>query len=164
MTLIPRSLSLALVVFSIFSGLLSAHASTAIKANIELPNLLDPGILHSDTGIPHRVAEAAESAGSPELVNGLETRPEHLVLGQLVVPSSSPAITNLDASASDSGKSTVASAHTHPDEFGAPQPGPEPYVMLLAGLGMIVFAITLHLKSSTSAISADHGVTTLNPP
>ena len=144
MTLIYRSLSFALMTLVTGSAIVASPAEAATKENIELAHLLNRNIILGDGGISHGTFHRLGNAPVPDsrIEPGLQIAP-----GEVAVPEFLPVIATLDEPVSDSVKSTADSTGTLPNDLGVPQPGPEPYVMLLVGLGMIVEAITLHLRS-----------------
>lgn len=153
MTFISRSLITALVAFNTFSIMASAHAGIVIKGNIDLPNWLGHSILLSKPGVSHRFSGPLEHTVDPQaLENAFEPAPQ-VVPGEVVAPEFLPVLANLD-SATDAAKFPASSPEAPLNIIEVPQSGPEPYVMLLAGLGMIVLAITLHLKSTHRAQSS----------
>lgn len=143
MTLISRSLSFALVTLVTGSAMAAAPAEAVIKGNIELPYLPNRSIILGNAGISHGTLDRLENTPGREttIAPGLQ-----IASVEPVAPEFLPVITTLDEPAINSGKSAYSTT-VPPDELGAPQPGPEPYVMLLAGLGLIVMAISLHLNS-----------------
>ena len=138
MILISRSLLLALITFVTMNVMGSAHAAIIVKGNLDLLHLSDHSIiLDDDASVSNGPLTPLESTITP----GPQIPPAVTVVPQLL-----PVIPPLDKPESDSVKSSAASVETLPETLDEPQPGPEPYVMLLIGLGMIVVAITLHLK------------------
>lgn len=143
MALVFRNLSFALVMLVTCSAMASAHAAIIINGNIELPDVLDRSNILGDTDLSHGTLDRLEN--TPGLETAIEPVPQ-IASGEAGVPEFLPVITTLDEPVINSVKSAY-STRVPPDELGAPQPGPEPYVMLLVGLGLIVVAISLHLNS-----------------
>lgn len=153
MTHISRTLITVLVAFTAFSVMMSAHAGIVIKGNIDLPHWLDHSILLSNSGVSQRFAGPLYHTGDRQsLEYAIEPVPQ-VAPGEVVPPTFLPGLPNLD-SAPDAVKSPTSSTEEPLNIIEVPQSGPEPYVMLLAGLGMIVVAITLHLKSTHQARSS----------
>ncbi len=144
MTLISRSLSFALMTLVTGSAMAASPTEAVIKGNIELPHLLNRSIILGDAGISHGTFDRLGNA--PVLESRIEPGAQ-IAPGEVVVPEFLPVIATLDEPIVASVKPTTDSTGTPPNNLGVPQPGPEPYVMLLVGLGMIVVAITLHLRS-----------------
>lgn len=140
-----KNLSLALTMLVTGSAAVSAHAEIVIEGIVELPYLHNHSDILGDADLPHDTLDRL--GGAPSLENRLEL--EHgIATGGAAVSELLPVITSLD----------VPVAHvTHavqfadelvatPDDPGALHTGPEPYVMALIGLGLIILALTLHLK------------------
>lgn len=137
MILISRSLPLALITFVIINVMGSAHAAIIDKGNLDPLHLSDHSIILDDASITNGMLNPLEATITP----GSQIPPAVTVVPQLL-----PVNPPLNKPESDSVKPSAASVETRPETLDEPQPGPEPYVMLLIGLGMIVVAITLHLK------------------
>lgn len=150
------------VVFLIIGGVTSAQAEVTVSGRVEIVAILDHSTLLSHSGLTSMVADASEIAyGSSTGQNlpVLDAIPQGL--GQIccgtghTAPKIALSSTDLGAAsvrlAADHGATgthgnagifnaaNIALASTH-----------EPYVMLLAGIGFIIFALALHLKSANS--------------
>lgn len=132
------------------SVMAAAPVKAVIKGNIELPQLPNRSLILGDAGIPHGTFHRLGNA--PVLDSTIEPR-LLIAPGEVVVPEFLPVIATLDERIIDSVKPTTGSTRTPQKNLGVPQPAPEPYVMLLVGLGMILVAITLHLKSTNQTRS-----------
>lgn len=137
MALISKNLLFTLLTFVILNVMTSAHAEIVIKGSVELPHQIDGGIIHGHANLSH---------GTPILESTIEPKPQ-IAPADVVAPEFSPVSATLDAPVIDTVNASVTDTGTPPGNPVASQPGAEPYVMLLVGLGMIVFAIALHLKS-----------------
>ena len=141
MILISRRLPLAFLTFVTLSVTASAHAAIIVKGSLDLPHLSERSIILDDVG--------TSVTTSNDTLDRLETTTApvpQIAPTAAVIPQFLPVNPPLDEPVGNSVKSTADTAETLPEALSEPQPGPEPYVMLLIGLGMIVVAITLHLK------------------
>lgn len=137
-----KNLSFALVMFVTAGAAASARAEIVINGNIELPYLLNRSDILGNADVSHDTLDAL--VGPPSLERRLQ-QGHGIAAGEAVVPELLPVIASLDAPVIDADNSADESVAKRDDEA-APRSGPEPYVMLLIGLGLIVLAITLHLK------------------
>lgn len=152
MTIVLKCLLLALMTLVIRGGVSPAHGAIIVKDNADLIErsvvLGEPGL---SRGTPDRMENTPELAMTAEPMARITH--EEAVVSEFV-----PMVSALDKPVSNSVPSTAHAAARSTDMPGQPQPGFEPYVMLLVGLGMIVVAIILHLKS------VQHGHSGFKPP
>lgn len=136
--ILARSLALASITFLTSSVMAPVHAAIIVKGSPDLPPLYlsDRSMILDDAG-PSNNALPMETAISPELP---------IAAPEAVVPQFLSEIPPLAKPVGDSVKSSADTIETYPEALDEPQPGPEPYIMLLIGLGMIALALILHLK------------------
>lgn len=148
-----KNLSFALAMLVTGSAAVSAHAEIVIEGIIELPYLLNRSDILGDADVFHDTLDRL--AGAPSVANRFE--PGHGVApGAAAVPELLPVLASLDEPVIGADNAANESVATPPVDVGPPQPGPEPYVMLLIGLGLIVLAVTLHLKPMQPPRSGFH--------
>lgn len=150
------------VVFLIAGGVTSTHAEATVNGRVEIVAILDRSILLSHSGLTSMVADASEIAYGSSTGQNLpiiDAIPQGL--GQICC-GTGDAAPKIALSPTDFGTASVKLAtdhgatgtHDNAEIFNAADIAlastHEPYVMLLAGIGFIIFALALHLKSANS--------------